>query len=415
MNNNLIELALNLKKINNSFKKEKFRIIANKNVYNSKFFFFSFILNNKYLNKSPYSHIIYNYFKKAERIFPGASNLLSEIISDKLLGYTYNFNKNESDKKFESIMNYLKSHTDEESFNVFKNLLLFSGPDATITCDSTNNNEILITKNCNPYFEIDIDEDFKGLYFSNLNKTTKEVILSIADAYIERDSDVMRLFELSKQYNNIPIVLICRGISDYAKNFIKQIILNNKIYLYPYISKFNDKDPFLFDDICKLNNQQKVSCESGDILVTSLFDKHKLTKLILEKNKISFIEFDNNVIFNEINNQLNNNDLNKNEEVIKYLHKRKSRISPNNVKILIPNEKIKLLNEIKNLIIMYNISAIYGVYNNKENKNLESVYKIDNIEKLSNSLFNNLNNMGYSVKLKNLQEEINKWNLILNT
>lgn len=397
MNNKLVELAIDLKKLNNDFKKQKFRMITNENVYNSKFLFFNFLLSNKKINESPYSHIILNYFKKAETIFPGASSFLSDLISDKLLGYNNKLNKSISDKKFNSIMNYLSNHTDNESFDVFKNLLIFSGPDATITCDYTNNTEILITKNCNPYFKIDIEQDFSNLYFSNVNKTTKDVIFSIADAYIERETDLIKLFELSKELNNIPIVLICRGISEYAKQNIKQMILHNKIYLYPYVSKFNDKDPFLFDDICKLNNQQKVSCETGDILVRSLSEKQKITKLILEKNKISFINADNNIIFNEINEQLSDDKIYKNEETIKYLQKRKSRISPNNVKILIPKNNIKLLNEIKNLIKIYNISCIFGLY--KQENELISIHKLNNIENLSNSLYKNLNDIGYNIKL----------------
>ena len=202
---------------------------------------------------------------------------------------------------------------------------------------------------------------------------------------------------MSKELNNIPIVLICRGISEYAKQNIKQMILHNKIYLYPYISKFNDKDPFLFDDICKLNNQQKVSCETGDILVRSLSEKQKITKLILEKNKISFINANNNIIFNEINEQLSDDKIYKNEETIKYLQKRKSRISPNNVKILIPKNNIKLLNEIKNLIKIYNISCISGLY--KQENELISIHKLNNIENLSNSLYKNLNDIGYNIKL----------------
>ena len=100
MNNKLVELAIDLKKINNDFKKQKFRMITNENVYNSKFLFFNFLLSNKKINESPYSHIILNYFKKAETIFPGASSFLSDLISDKLLGYNNKLNKSISDKKF---------------------------------------------------------------------------------------------------------------------------------------------------------------------------------------------------------------------------------------------------------------------------------------------------------------------------
>ncbi len=404
MNNKLIEIALLLKKINNNFSKKKFRMLSNENIYNSKFLFFNFILNNEELKKSPYYYLILNYFKRAETLMTGSSMLLSEMISNKILGNINNYNKSISDKKLETILDYLKSQTDEYSFDLFNNLILFGGPDASINIEATKNSEILITKNCNPFFEIDIDNDFLNLYFTNLKKVTKDVILVVADAYIERETDIIRLFDLSKELNNLPIVLICRGISENIKNYIKQIILLNKIYLYPYISKFNDNDPFLFDDICKLNNQQKVSSDYGDILVKAIYDKHKISKIILEKNKISFLNYSKE-LFEEINNQIKNDKFQKNEETIKYLNKRKSRISPNNVKILIPETNIKLLLEIKNLIKLYNLSAIFGVYNNKINKENHSVYKYNNIELLSNSFYNNLINISYSIRKEKKQNE----------
>lgn len=404
MNNKLIEIALLLKKINNNFSKKKFRMLSNENIYNSKFLFFNFILNNEELKKSSYYYLILNYFKRAETLMTGSSMLLSEMISNKILGNINNYNKSISDKKLETILDYLKSQTDEYSFDLFNNLILFGGPDASINIEATKNSEISISKNCNPFFEIDIDNDFLNLYFTNLKKVTKDVILVVADAYIERETDIIRLFDLSKELNNLPIVLICRGISENIKNYIKQIILLNKIYLYPYISKFNDNDPFLFDDICKLNNQQKVSSDYGDILVKAIYDKHKISKIILEKNKISFLNYSKE-LFEEINDQIKNDKFQKNEETIKYLNKRKSRISPNNVKILIPETNIKLLLEIKNLIKLYNLSAIFGVYNNKINKENHSVYKYNNIELLSNSFYNNLINISYSIRKEKKQNE----------
>lgn len=395
MNSNLISLALDLKKFNDNFKNNKHRLISLNNVYNSKFLYFNHFLSNEKFIDSPYRNILINTFKKSESLTPGSSFDIADQLSRKILG-NYNVDiEVKTERKYESVFNYLKSMTDDTAFQIFKEILEFSGPDATITCQATKNNEILVEKSCNPTFNIKLLEEFIPVYFNNVKKTTKNVIFSVIDGYIERESELIPLIEKSKE-DKLPVVLLCRGISQDAIRNLKNILVRNKIIFYTYVEKFNDKDPFLFDDISKTGKTKTISAETLDSIYKDTIKYCSEVKLTLSANSISFFETPEKVVC-DINDNIKKAKETHNSSVIDYLQKRKRRVSPNNVVVSFPMNSIRIMNEIKSLIRCYNVAAVGGVYIN--NLSTGSVYTKSNIKRLSESLFRNISNIGYTIKI----------------
>ena len=98
----------------------------------------------------------------------------------------------------------------------------------------------------------------------------------------------------------------------------------------------------------------------------------------------------------EINKQLSTSNIN--EEAKQYLQIRKRRSSPNNVLVEIPSNMHNLLQEIKSLIVCYNFCIKLGIYT-YENNTLNSKQCYESSLRLSRSLFKNIKNIGYTIKL----------------
>lgn len=404
MNDNLIDLATKLKKFNKNFDANKHRIVALNNIFNSKFLYLEHFLSNEVFIDSPYRNILINYFKNAENQFPGSSRDVSVLLTEKLLGYYKETKKEKTDNKIDNIFSYLSKQTDDETFKIFKEIIEFSGPDATIVCNETKDKEFTVEKNCMPTFKVNIQNEFMPVYFSNTKEYTKDVIISVIDGYIERESELIPLIEKSRE-EELPVVLLCRGLSYEATNQLKAILIRNKIKLYPYVAKFNDKDPFLFDDIAKIAKTEKVSSETMDSIYTDTVEKCSIIKVKISANQIKFFE-ENKELKDEVIKQIQAAK-DSNSNALDYLTKRKSRISPNNIHVNIPNKKIKMILEIKNLIKTYNRLAAHGVFIESDLK-INSNFKHQLVNRLSESLYNNIKNIGYTIKLgeKNANKEV---------
>jgi hypothetical protein len=392
MNKEIIKLIEDLKKINKSFIEEKNKIVSTNKIFKSKFLFFYYFMKSEYFKHSPYRNILINYFNKSEKIFPGSSYYTSVKLLDKLFKNTHANNKVSTDKNLDTLFDYLQSISNEKSFNLLKNILLFSGPDAVINCELTKNKEISVHKNCKPSYNVNIHDSFKSVYFSNSNTTTKTFKVSIFDGFIERESELMPFVE-ELHKDKIPGIILCRGISDEAASHLKRILLRNRIYLYPYVEKFNNSDPFLFKDIAKNLGTNVVSTEFCDNVYKDIVGKSIDKKLTLSHDKIIFDKKSEDLIL-ELNNQIKDN---KNLNVDEYLRKRKARSSPNNITVYIPNSELSLLNELKSLISCYNACATSGFLKDENNifsKKCEAITDI-----LSESLYNTINNIGLVVKL----------------
>lgn len=394
MNSNLLSLHSTLKVLCKKNKENKFRYYTNKNVYNSKFLFFNNILLDERIKDNPYRNLLFNYLLKAENYVPGGSYILSEMFLE-----IFNSNNNIEEKrltgkKIETFKKLLDQFVmEEKNRRLIFNILNFSGPDASIVCIPSKNNEIEIKKSNQPKISINIHEDFRGIYFSNQKTTTKDFITVAMDSYIERESEINEIFEHAK-LNNLPIVLFCRGISDSAIRNIKSILLKNNIKLYPYLIKFDNNDPFLLSDISKALGSKLLSVESGGSFNKDLVGNSSIKKLRLSTTFIEIFEPEDD-LSKEINEKLA---VVSDKDLLKYLHKRKKRISPNIVEVKIPESDIRLINEIKSIIRYYNNAAISGftVYNGF----LYPKNVINAMKNLSISMKKNFNNIGYVLKIK---------------
>lgn len=396
MNDNILKLAFDIKSFTEKFKNKKNKMIALNNVYTSNFLFFEHFISSKVFHDSPYRNLLINYFKKSEILYPGSSFDTAVKTCNLILGNNNTKEEYLTDKKLDSIMHALFDHTDIETYELFKTIINFSGPDATLTCDKTDNTDFSVTKNNFPTFTINLHEDFIPIYFSKNKTTTKIFNIAIVDAFIERESELMTLIEDSNS-KKLDTIVICRGISETAVYHLKNILLRNNIKLYPFISKFSDKDPFILEDLASALGTRVVSNDTNDNIYVDTVEKSTIKKVKISPIDIKLYEVAKESI-EIINNQIKNARKNNNNDVIDYLNKRKSRISPNNVEVLIPKSRIRLLKEIKSLIAVYNRLVVFGVYKNKENKFI-SVRKEDVSNQLSNSLYKNIKQIGYVVKL----------------
>jgi len=388
MNSKLLEVFYKLKVFNRKIKNNKLRFVKYNKVYKNNFFYMYQLQKSKVLENNPYKDIIYNYLMKAEANYPGCSYFVIEKLLSKLNVNNLNNNKVKTESNLENLRAYITSvSSNKEYADLFLNILNFSGPDATIICKPTENSETSIIKKNNTYFKIDLHESFRGVYFSNQVETTKNFIISVMDAYVEKESEIMSLVNYSAEQKT-PVVLVCRGISDSAILSLKNIILRNKIYIYPYIAKFNNEDPFLLKDLSEALGSQLFSLETGDNLYTGLVEKTTSKKLKLKSNLIEIFDIEKSLV-KSINEQLKNADF----ELKKYLLKRKNRLLPNIVEIHVPKDKIDFISEINNLIRCYNHCIRYGFLKDEK----EKVYSIKEntvSDKLSEKLFNTLSNIG---------------------
>ena len=386
-----------LNKFNRNFKNNKTRFVTNNKVFTSAFLYFLHISQNEEFSKMPLKDIFLNYFSRAEKSFPGSSQFLSNLVVSDFLNNIKNTKKYKNTKKSEkNIRKYLETKTKKEYVDIFFEILNFSGPDATLICKKSDIERIKVSKKNTSYFNVDIDDRFLGVYFSNVKETTKTFIVSIMDAYIERESDLMPLLDEAK-IKKLPVLLLCRGMSDYCAKNLKNILLRNKVYIYPYTSKFCNNDPFLFEDISHSLNIKMINSEVGDSILKNSVEKSKIKSLKISSSKI-YCTSENEKIVKEISEKLSKTNDN---ELKNYLLNRKKRLSTNIVEIDIPKNKTQFLYEVQNLIRCYNNLIVYGLVKDEDN-NLYSKKEVEYSNTLKNNLLDNIKNIGLAVKINEL-------------
>jgi hypothetical protein len=397
MNNNLILLATKLLAFNRLFENKKYRFILNNSVYTSKFLYFYYFISAKEFEDSPYRSLLLNYFSKAENYYPGCSYFVSKKLCNLILNKN-NIVSIKPTKDIDTIFDYLSTLASKNTFLRFKDILEFSGADGVITCEKTQNSQCSVEKSCNPTFPISIDFGFEKVYFSNVTKTTKDFIFSIVDGFIERESELYSLIEYAKE-EKLPCVLICRGIADMAKQNIRQIMLANNVFIYPYIAKYNEEDPFLLKDIASTIESGIIAAEYSDNIQKDIVSKTKIVKASLKKDKIIFYT-SNKDLQDDINKQIKFADSSGHEQKVKkYLYKRKARCSPNNIIVRIPENDLNFLQTLKNLILCFNFCALKGVFKN-DKLQLQSVQCENMSSILSSKLYGSIKNLAYVVKIK---------------
>ena len=391
-NSKLLKTIVFLEKINKDFNNNRLRILSSNRIHKSKFVFFRYLISNKDFRNLPYCDILINYFKKSELLYPGSSYFLSTYIVEKILKGRNIFNNvQKTEKNLENLKKYLCQNTSEKAYDIIDSVLSFAGPNATLSCLSSENNEISVKKSKNPLFDVSIHKEFAPIYFSKSKSKTQTYLISVIDAYIERESEVFSLIEECKK-NNLPLMLFCRGISYNAINALKNIILRNNIHILPYVIKFDNSDPFKLEDIASVLGCKLLSIETGDNIYKDIVDKSSVGMIRAFWNKIEIMNPHAEQLNKKINEKLSTNN---DADLKKYLFKRKSRINTNVVEISIPNREIELLSEIKSLVVCYNNIAVFGLL--KHNNSILSKKCIDIATTLGESLISNLNSIGYIV------------------
>ena len=178
------------------------------------------------------------------------------------------------------------------------------------------------------------------------------------------------------------------------------MILTQNIQIFPYVCKFDNNDPFIFEDLEKTIGIKGYKLESGDNLYKKLSENSDVVKLKLKTNSIEISESSGDLLKKEITNSLRSVD-NTDDSLKKYLYKRKNRCSPNIVYIEIPETSVNLLNEYKCLIKCYNYIAKSGLL--EINGKLYSHYSYNKTNILSRKLFETLSNIGLTIKIKEKQ------------
>lgn len=393
-NKNLLKSLILLDNLNKKFSSNRLRIISSKRVHRSNFNFFRYVCSDVEFRKSPYSEILINYLNKSEKYYPGSSFFLSSYIVEMILRKNNIFNNiKKISKTKENLYKYFSQISTKDSFNLIKNILEFSGPDATLICNPSDANEIIVKKNKNPLFNVSIHKEFENIYFNKSKSKTQTYLISVMDVYIERESELVPLIDKAKDIN-APLLVFCRGISSNSVKALKNIILRNNIHILPYIVKFENEDPFKLEDLSKVLRCDLINLESGDGIYKNSVNKSSTGTLKLSRDKIEIFDPDTS-LSNTINEKLKSCfDLSLKE----YLIKRKSRINSNVIEILIPNNKIEMLYEIKCLIVCYNNISKYGLY--KIENNINSFKCVEMVNFLGDKLIKTLSSIGYVVSHK---------------
>lgn len=394
MNSEEIKIITFLNKFNQRFEKNKLRFVTNNKVFNSSFLFFFHLSRSSDLQKLHFKDILLNFFKKSEKVNPGSSYYLSKLIVKNYFNNSDNIEFKDIQKNIQNTKKYFNSVTNEKFLDMFFEIINFSGPDATLVCKKTDNNKIKISKYNSSFFNIEIDPRFRDIFFKNSREMTKSFITVVLDAYIERESEIFTLIEKSVK-DKLPILLICRGISDYAVKSLREIMTRNKVYILPYTSKFINDDPFMFKDLAGALNIDIVSSEFGDVVSKAVIEKSKVKSLKVSPEKIYFANA-NKTLIDKINKKINET---SNQSLKAYLLKRKKRVSSNVVEISIPNSMTQFLYEIKNLILCYNNILIYGLVKDYKGQiRIKKEVEYNNI--LSNNFLNTFKNIGLVVRQK---------------
>lgn len=387
-NKELLGILKTLDRLNKDFENNKLRVFSSNRIHNSRFLFFRYIVECDELKKYSLRDIVINYFNKVENFFPGSSFILSKEIVNKFF-YSKSLFKQKTKavkNNYSNLEKFFKNLVTEDTTKTVLDILEMSGPDSTIHCKKYSGNEILVVKKNSSTFDVSIEEDLINVYFNKVKQSTKNLQTCVLDAYIERESEIIPLIDYASLHK-IPVLIFCRGISKNAIKALKQIIVRNNIYVYPYVVKFQNNDPFLLKDIAKALDINILSAETGDSIYKDIVSKSKLKELKLSSNRIE-IKDPNQKEVKEIIRKINDT---KDDKLKKYLLKRKARFSSNITEVLIPSNKIENLNEIKNLIRCYNHAAAYGFveYNTK----IYSKSCIENCTLIAESMFQTLSDI----------------------
>ena len=380
--NSLNHTVRKLKNFASNYRKDKIRIIGKNKVFQQPHLFFYSMLVSETLD-GPYADVFKESIVSCENDFPGSSLDLIESI--------FNENKIENDiikskPKFQDIDVYFKKEkVSKDILDLFYSLIKFSGPDVNIDLKySKTFNQV--TRKTNSFFKLNVEKDFYSILFNKNKYSKRKCSIVVIDGFIEKESSLVPALEFSKE-NNTALIIICRGMLDSAKSFIKQCMIKNNLTCLVYTKKFDDKDPFLFEDIslsfdCNLIKDHQT-------VVREINKNIKICEnIILYPDKIG-TSFSNQKIVAKIK-ELENID----NDYIKF---RKKRLKNKSVEVFINNKET--IEGLKYCLTAYNLMLKHGIYKTNKN-NIIPIRKYMSINRHKLDLENKLKSIRYIHNVK---------------
>ena len=390
----LIKFGVRLKKFCEDFKNKKYRfVLKNGEVFYSKYLFLYFYILNTSFNEIKINSIIKNNFEKIEKIYPGSSLYLAELLYKKILNIEENNLSNNIELTKKNIEKYFLQNLDKDFYEKIISSIEFIGPDGSILCKESKNNYITCERKDISSFKFTINKTIRDSLFSSNIKKSGDYYISVCDVFFEKESDLIPLFEKASK-NKKSIVLVCRGAT---KNFIlniKRLMISYNTLLYLYTDTFSNEDPFKFKDFSDVIGSNIISKEKGNIIVRDIVENSNLLENVtVYEDKIDFRPKENNLI-EKINNQIIDSSSN---DLKKYLNFRKQRVSSKIAIIYIPDRNKKLLQNFKDVINCYNKILKYGLVEDK-NKILRSKISYENSIKMSFKLYEIIKSIDLTIK-----------------
>jgi len=376
-----------LKTFVKDFENNKIKLV-NKNMVTLEryIFLYSLILSRKLDNE--YGDILKEYVLNVEKIFPSSSiKLLKEL-------YKENNDKDLTKKvpKLKDLKNYFDNTINNKDFiDTFFNILEFSGPDSIIDIHKSNlKNQIIKRKESK--FDININQNFFSIFFNNNKFVKRSCGLVLIDGFIEKDQNLIPALEFCKE-NNKTLMIVCRGMTTQVVNFLKSCILKNKMTCVVYEKRFDDSDPFFFEDL---------STASGTELIKDY------TSLAFDiKNKIKIVDniklTDSSICFYENHNdiELKINELKNLEIKEDFINKRIKRLKGEKVDVYSTDSDF--IEFLKYSIKVYNKILKFGIYLDN-NSNIIPVLEYNLISSIKKELEDKLQKIRYINYVKNTEK-----------
>lgn len=376
--NNLATIICDLKKFTNKFENNKVKVVNKNSIVSKRYIFLYSLLLSKKLDNI-YGDIFKEYILKVEKIFPSSSINLIKYLFESIEEFKTNKQKATLDL-FEKYL--LSLVNDKEYVDKFIDILKFSGPESIINIHETKlKNQIIKRKESK--FEINVNKNFYSIFFTKNKFVKRSCGAVIIDGFIEKDQHLIPAIEFCKE-NNKTFLLICRGMTQQVSNFLKTCILKNKMTCIVYEKRFDDNDPFLYEDMAIASGVNLIK----DYTSLALDIKKNISiidNVVLHPESVSFNE-QNEKLLKKIK-ELKNLNVDKD-----FIHKRIKRLSGKKVDIYCKDPDF--IEFLKYSIKIYNKILKFGIYN-KDSNDIISALEYDLIKTIKHELEDKLNKIRF--------------------
>ena len=376
-----------LKTFVKDFENNKIKLI-NKNMVTLEryIFLYSLILSQKLDNE--YGDILKEYVLNVEKIFPSSSiKLLKEL-------YKKNNDKDLIKRvpSLKDLKRYFDNTINNKDFiDTFFNILEFSGPDSIIDIHKSNlKNQIIKRKESK--FDININQNFFSIFFNNNKFVKRSCGLVLIDGFIEKDQNLIPALEFCKE-NNKTLMIVCRGMTTQVVKFLKSCMLKNKMTCVVYEKRFDDSDPFFFEDLSTASGTEFIKDYTS--LAFDIKNKIKIVDNIkLTDNSICFYENNSNI-------ELKINELKNLEIKEDFINKRIKRLKGEKVDVY--STDADFIEFLKYSIKVYNKILKFGIYLD-DNNNIIPVLEYNLISSIKKELEDKLQKIRYINYVKNTEK-----------